>query len=513
MILKAGTYTLNAIPKETYPLSQTFDFTLIRTIDGETIEQAYIGMGTELYQDTNFSVRFQLNSASAETLYYNPVPSGNEALYPNGWMGGSVPSVRIDKDTNVVDDFGTWFIESTNYNEVNAKPLATIEYNGETIAQLNAGETATLSCKEEKMFSDVVVKTNYVPSGDGSVVPFVAKQNGTYHYTYETATITFQNGDDLVWSFTTDEGTSFALTNFIVPMTTEDALNKLFYTTFRFTDGTTETIYFEDIEGDGALGAGHGILTNVLLLVKDANYWNNRFNTSMFEDNKVYIQSEGLAAYLGLFLLSGRELSSISITYASKFIEFASFFPVTVDVKPILIEKTIEENGTYIATDENANNYFSITAEGYSKVIINTPSIIPVAELPTENVDDRNVYEKGQSLYKLNKGILTGDWTISKQPFPNTSFSSGIHSVNFICNAVAYTKIEIQYDNIDYWLYYINDTERKCVYGHGSLVFEWADDIYRNVKFTSENAEILNWLNKNDSRKTSGEWIEYARSN
>ena len=96
MILKAGTYTLNAIPKETYPLSQTFDFTLIMTMDGETFEEAYIGMGTELYQGTNFSVRFQLNSTSTEKLYYNPVPSGNEALYPNGWMGGSVPPVRID---------------------------------------------------------------------------------------------------------------------------------------------------------------------------------------------------------------------------------------------------------------------------------------------------------------------------------------------------------------------------------------------------------------------------------
>ena len=51
-------------------------------------------------------------------------------------------------------------IANTNYNEVNAKPLAEITYNGETIAQLNAGETCTIKCEEKRMITDIVIKIN-----------------------------------------------------------------------------------------------------------------------------------------------------------------------------------------------------------------------------------------------------------------------------------------------------------------------------------------------------------------
>lgn len=168
MILKAGTYRFNARPTETYPLSQTFDYILIMTMDGETIEESYIGLETELYQDAYFSVKFQLNSTSAEKLYYNPIPEGYESVYVDGWLGGTPPSVKID-DTEVDDDFGTWFISSTNYNEVNGSteiPLVELTYNGETLS-LEAGDKATIPCAELKMRSDVVVKVNEVESDTG----------------------------------------------------------------------------------------------------------------------------------------------------------------------------------------------------------------------------------------------------------------------------------------------------------------------------------------------------------
>ena len=40
------------------------------------------------------------------------------------------------------------------------KPLAEITYNGETIAQLNAGETCTLKCAGLPMETDIIVKVN-----------------------------------------------------------------------------------------------------------------------------------------------------------------------------------------------------------------------------------------------------------------------------------------------------------------------------------------------------------------
>ena len=190
MILKAGTYRFNDVPTETYPLTQSFDFTLIVTYDGEVSEEAYTGIVTELIDDGYYRIAATFSTGYI-AIYLNPVPDYEFAeMYANGWMGGSAPSVRIDKDTEVADDFGTWFIESTNYNDVNAKPLAEITYNGETIAQLNSGETATLSCEGKKMASDVVVKVNEVES---KIPEGYVKPEGTLQVVSNNTTVDVTN--------------------------------------------------------------------------------------------------------------------------------------------------------------------------------------------------------------------------------------------------------------------------------------------------------------------------------
>lgn len=89
----------------------------------------------------------------------------------NGWCDGQPPypsditdyqTHTIIEDTEVTDDFGTWYKANTNYNEVNPTetPIATITYNGETIAQLNAGETVILKCEGLPMETDIIVKVN-----------------------------------------------------------------------------------------------------------------------------------------------------------------------------------------------------------------------------------------------------------------------------------------------------------------------------------------------------------------
>ena len=107
----------------------------------------------------------------SEDIQYGQSWAGEyDAYIDNQWLD-DYQTVRFVYDEEVDDTFGTWFISNTNYNEVNATPLATIEYNGQTIAQLNAGETATLSCEGKKMASDVVVKVNKVEEPvDDSIV-------------------------------------------------------------------------------------------------------------------------------------------------------------------------------------------------------------------------------------------------------------------------------------------------------------------------------------------------------
>lgn len=85
---------------------------------------------------------------------------GYDGLFANGFSN----IITFPTDQEVGDTFGTWFISNTNYNEVNAKTLVELTYNGETLS-LEAGDKATIPCAEFKMRSDVVVKVNEVESG------------------------------------------------------------------------------------------------------------------------------------------------------------------------------------------------------------------------------------------------------------------------------------------------------------------------------------------------------------
>lgn len=77
------------------------------------------------------------------------------------WYGDK-QTITVLKDTEVDDTFGTWYIANTEPLE---KRLVEIIYRGKTIASLDAGETATLSCEGKKMASDVTVKVNSILQG------------------------------------------------------------------------------------------------------------------------------------------------------------------------------------------------------------------------------------------------------------------------------------------------------------------------------------------------------------
>lgn len=160
MILKAGTYRFNDVI--TYPLST--DESIAYNIDFVCNNTTY----------NQFSFSYQRSGSPSNPhikkrlYYYNLNASYPDSAYEwitnnvvvDAWVDEASQNITLATDQTVPDTFGTWYISNTNYNEVNAKPLATIEYNGQTIAQLNAGETATIKCAEKRMITDIVIKIN-----------------------------------------------------------------------------------------------------------------------------------------------------------------------------------------------------------------------------------------------------------------------------------------------------------------------------------------------------------------
>ena len=177
MILKAGTYKWNNTLINSYNelgnLTQDIElisnvsvsqigYTGVATISKITIGPPLVENETGGYDlDVNsLIVNVTVTNLNPETPYVETptIPT----IYSNGWKvdmwGDNIREFTIPYDQEVDNIVGAYFIANTNYNEVNKSSLATITYNGQVIASLNAGETATLSCNGKKMVSDVVVK-------------------------------------------------------------------------------------------------------------------------------------------------------------------------------------------------------------------------------------------------------------------------------------------------------------------------------------------------------------------
>jgi hypothetical protein len=125
-----------------------------------------------------------INTDGSEVGYLQNAYNSDEDFNDLIEMLTTTPFKVLSTDSSTVD---YWLSEYTEAVDV-ATHIAEITYNGETIAQLNAGETATLPCKDNKMASDVVVKVNEgeskIPEGyikpEGSL-PIT--ENGTYNVT------------------------------------------------------------------------------------------------------------------------------------------------------------------------------------------------------------------------------------------------------------------------------------------------------------------------------------------
>jgi hypothetical protein len=178
MILKAGTYRFNDVLNIDSDITCAINVTapLLMEALGDDVPFISIETRNELWSDDGNTL------LGGSGLLYGITEDRKFQVYGfveafdwNGWlsnwytssMGVNITDEMLQThtlpaDQEVDDTFGTWYISNTNYNEVNAKPLAEITYNGETIAQLNAGETATIKCAGLPMETDIIIKINEV---------------------------------------------------------------------------------------------------------------------------------------------------------------------------------------------------------------------------------------------------------------------------------------------------------------------------------------------------------------
>ena len=169
MILKAGTYRFNdVLVRADIPSNILCKGYTVTTFDKPFV----LGV---MYYDNYTAGNTTQNGLFFGGVLRDTLPPVSPLLYADGnlsgtiyegWQDGATADIVsklcgvIGEDTEVDETFGTWYIASTDYTEVNTPPLAEITYNGETIAQLNAGETAVLKCAEKRMITDITIKIN-----------------------------------------------------------------------------------------------------------------------------------------------------------------------------------------------------------------------------------------------------------------------------------------------------------------------------------------------------------------
>lgn len=126
----------------------------------------------EMRQSIYYSIRTTVNDVVYEAVGdYFQLYRGNDenpacyliygaedvsnTVYENAWsteFGEGVRTVSFTEEQEVSAEFYEWFMS-------NAEPvMASIQYNGQTIAYLVAGQKATLLCAGKKALTDIVVE-------------------------------------------------------------------------------------------------------------------------------------------------------------------------------------------------------------------------------------------------------------------------------------------------------------------------------------------------------------------
>ncbi len=164
MILKSGTYRFNdVISGNGVPFDvedPDYDYQAIYPFVSNSITYGMMWMSGNIDNSDFISIVYMTENYDYAMAYSYEAGEGDGVTLIKGWQSEALQTQTLTADTEVDDTYGAWYIANTNYNEVNASSLVTIEYNGSTIAELNAGDKATLSCAGMKMASELVIKIN-----------------------------------------------------------------------------------------------------------------------------------------------------------------------------------------------------------------------------------------------------------------------------------------------------------------------------------------------------------------
>ena len=131
-------------------------------------------IGTAIGMDGGYSLEYGYIVDGEETGRY---VYGTEEGWKTYELGDGIKTIDFGTEPQTVStEFYSWLTANAS------QPCASITHNGEAIASLFAGQTATLKCAGMKMAGDVVVSVaeNIGGVGDANIVPLIVGDVGTY---------------------------------------------------------------------------------------------------------------------------------------------------------------------------------------------------------------------------------------------------------------------------------------------------------------------------------------------
>lgn len=179
-----GTWLLNAVLSTETAMSPKVNFNCTYS-SGETYEYTHIQMAR---YGTVWQLTYTNSGNFAHTAYKADA----------GWTNEACRTITITSELSDVTN-GQQLLDwlkanATKQGEEPDTPGTTITYDGDTIASVVSGGTATLRCAGKKMKTDIIVTAGSAGGGSGSSASVISDRNSV---TIEKAAVT-EDGDNTI---------------------------------------------------------------------------------------------------------------------------------------------------------------------------------------------------------------------------------------------------------------------------------------------------------------------------